>query len=317
MDRIFFTTSLRSGVTRNTWILFVQYACCFGVELVMNNASVIYYNAQFGLATEDAAKLGFLYGSMNIFARPLGGVFSDRLNSKYGMRGRLWFQAALLICEGVLIIVFAYSKSLAGAVVTMCIFSIFTQAAEGAIYGVVPYVHKLHTGAVAGFVGSGGNVGSVVYGLGFRNLEYRTAFVMMGSIVVASSFLSFFINIPLHARMIGGEDNNSVLQARDRFKKQREIAMHAMELERTGGNALHHGGGGSTVEGGGSTVEGGATVASDDKADRYDVEDSGAVTGTTRGDELSGMDQATNNEHPLVPEGPSLLPVVVTPNPSE
>jgi MFS transporter, NNP family, nitrate/nitrite transporter len=135
MDRIVFTTSLRSGMTRNTWILFIQYACCFGVELVMNNASVIYYNYKFDLETADAAKIGFLYGSMNIFARALGGLFSDRLNIKMGMRGRLWLQSILLLCEGVLIVVFALAQSLVGAVVTMCIFSVFTQAAEGAIYG--------------------------------------------------------------------------------------------------------------------------------------------------------------------------------------
>lgn len=135
MDRIVFTTSLRSGVTRNTWILFIQYASCFGVELVMNNASVIYFNYKFGLATEDAAMIGFLYGSMNIFARALGGLFSDRLNIKTGMRGRLWLQSILLLCEGTLIIVFAFAQTLIGAVVTMCIFSIFTQSAEGAIFG--------------------------------------------------------------------------------------------------------------------------------------------------------------------------------------
>jgi MFS transporter, NNP family, nitrate/nitrite transporter len=135
MDRIVFTTSLRSGVTRNTWILFIQYACCFGVELVMNNGSVLYFNYKFDLATEDAAKLGFLYGSMNIFARALGGLFSDRLNINTGMRGRLWLQTVLLLCEGILIIVFAYAQTLVGAVVTMCMFSVFTQSAEGAIFG--------------------------------------------------------------------------------------------------------------------------------------------------------------------------------------
>jgi MFS transporter, NNP family, nitrate/nitrite transporter len=135
MDRIVFTTSLRSGVTRNTWILFIQYACCFGVELVMNNGSVLYFNYKFDLATEDAAILGFLYGSMNIFARALGGLFSDRLNIKTGMRGRLWLQTILLLCEGILIFVFAFAQSLSGAVVVMCMFSFFTQAAEGAIFG--------------------------------------------------------------------------------------------------------------------------------------------------------------------------------------
>jgi NNP family nitrate/nitrite transporter-like MFS transporter len=236
MDRVFFTTSLRSGASRNTWILFIQYACCFGVELVMNNASVLYYNDRFGLDTDDAATIGFIYGSMNIFARALGGLFSDKLNAKMGMRGRLWLQTILLICEGVLIIIFSYAGSLAGAVFTMCCFSIFTQSAEGAIYGVVPYVSKLYTGAVSGFVGSGGNVGSVVYGLGFRNLDYQSAFIMMGSIVIASSFLSIFIDIPCHAAMLWGEDNNAVIQARERYLARRQIPQVAATIDSEAGN---------------------------------------------------------------------------------
>ncbi|KAL3934778.1 MAG: hypothetical protein SGBAC_009574 [Bacillariaceae sp.] len=238
MDRIFFTTSLRSGATRNTWILFIQYASCFGVELVMNNASVLYYNARFGLDTDQAATIGFVYGSMNIFARGLGGMISDRLNTKMGMRGRLWLQTIFLILEGLLIVVFSFMQSLPAAIATMCLFSIFTQAAEGAIYGVVPYISKLYTGAVAGFVGSGGNVGSVVYGLGFRSLEYDTAFLMMGSIVIASSFLSIFINIPCHAGLLWGEDNHAVIQARERYLRRREMArtQDAGETANTDGN---------------------------------------------------------------------------------
>eukprot|EP00980_Cylindrotheca_fusiformis_P009510 scaffold2077_cov119-Cylindrotheca_fusiformis.AAC.13 len=239
MDRIFFTTSLRSGATRNTWILFVQYASCFGVELVMNNASVLYYNYQFGLETDQAATIGFLYGSMNIFARALGGVVSDRLNHRLGMRGRLWLQTIFLICEGVLIVVFSFSQTLAGAITTMCIFSIFTQAAEGAIYGVVPYISKLYTGAVAGFVGSGGNVGSVLYGFFFRSFEYDTAFLVMGCIVIASSSLSLFIDIPCHAGLIWGEDNHAVIQARERYVERREMArlQGTAETANTEGNA--------------------------------------------------------------------------------
>lgn len=239
MDRIFFTSSLRSGATRNTWILFVQYASCFGVELVMNNASVLYYNSRFGLETDQAAAIGFLYGSMNIFARGMGGVLSDKLNGRIGMRGRLWLQTIFLVCEGILIVIFSFTQTLSGAIVTMCLFSIFTQAAEGAIYGVVPYISKLYTGAVAGFVGSGGNVGSVVYGFFFRSLEYNKAFLVMGSIVMASSFLSLFINIPCHAGLIWGEDNHAVIQARERYLQRREMARQneTAETANTEGNA--------------------------------------------------------------------------------
>jgi NNP family nitrate/nitrite transporter-like MFS transporter len=156
MDRVYYTTSLRSGAKLNTWILYVQYACCFGVEIAMNNAAVLYFSSEFGLTTEQASTLGFAYGSMNIFARGLGGYLSDRLNFLSGLRGRLWLQSLLLVCEGALIIVFSYSSTLVGAVVSMCMFSVFTQSAEGAIFGVVPYVSKLYTGSVSGLVGSGG-----------------------------------------------------------------------------------------------------------------------------------------------------------------
>ena len=40
MEKVSATKSFREGMTDvNTWILFVQYACCFGVELTMNNAT--------------------------------------------------------------------------------------------------------------------------------------------------------------------------------------------------------------------------------------------------------------------------------------
>lgn len=233
MDRIFMTTSLRQGATVNTWILYIQYACSFGVELVMNNAAVLYYTDEFGQSIESASAIGFIYGSMNLFARALGGLFSDRLNLKMGMRGRLWLQLVLLVCEGATILVFAFASSLEGAILTMCVFSLFTQAAEGAIYGVVPYVSKLYTGSVAGFVGSGGNVGSVVYGFGFRSLPYRDAFIMMGSIVIVASSLNFFINIPCHAGLLSGEDNFAVIQARERYLRHREMERQAA-LQREG-----------------------------------------------------------------------------------
>lgn len=157
---------------------------------------------------------------MNVFARVMGGFFSDKLNLKTGMRGRLWLQTILLLLEGITIIIFAYATRLGGAIATMCVFSIFTQAVEGAIYGVVPYVSKLYTGSVAGLVGAGGNTGSVVFGFGFRGLDYRDAFIMMGSIVMASSLTSFFIKIPCHAGLVTGEDNHAVIHARERHMER-------------------------------------------------------------------------------------------------
>ena len=170
----------------------------------------------------SAAIIASLFGWMNLFARFAGGKMSDMLNLSHGMRGRLFLQSICLLLEGALIVVFAQMQSLGAAIAVMCIFSIFVQAAEGAIYGVVPYVSTKVTGASAGIVGAGGNIGGIVFSSCFRQLPYKTAFVVMGGLVMGSSLLNVFIHIPGHAGLITGEDSEIVVTARDRHRRRME-----------------------------------------------------------------------------------------------
>jgi hypothetical protein len=125
----------------------------------------------------------------------------------------------------------------------------------------VRFVTNIQNYVLSGFVGSGGNVGSVVYGIGFLKLGYQAAFIMMGSIVIASSFLSVLIHIPCHAGLLWGEDNNTVLQSRERYRLKRERARQAIEEQH---QARIRGG----RRDGEVTVEGGATVESIEKVER-------------------------------------------------
>lgn len=137
MPQVSASASFRQGALNlNTWVLFVQYACCFGVELTMNNAAALYFVDKFGQSTEAAAAIASIFGWMNLFARGLGGFCSDKLNAKFGMRGRLWTQTILLAVEGAFVLIFANSNSLAGSIVVMVFFSVAVQAAEGSTYGV-------------------------------------------------------------------------------------------------------------------------------------------------------------------------------------
>ena len=45
----------------------------------------------------------------------------------------------------------------------LVVFSIFCQAACGAVFGVVPFVSKRSVGLVTGVVASGGNIGALVF----------------------------------------------------------------------------------------------------------------------------------------------------------
>jgi len=208
MQEVSAAASFRSGAANlNTWILFVQYACCFGVELTMNNAAAIYFVDQFGQSTEAAAAIASIFGWMNLFARGAGGYCSDKANAKYGMRGRLWVHTVFLLIEGILVLVFVRTPSLGGSIAVLVFFSTCVQAAEGTSYGIVPYVNPPVTGSIAGIVGAGGNTGAVCFGLAFRNLpDYRTAFDIMGGVIIASSVLSVLIFIPGHAGMVCGKD---------------------------------------------------------------------------------------------------------------
>ena len=208
MPEISAAASFRSGaIDLNTWILYLQYGCCFGVELTMNNFSATYFVDRFGLTTESASAIASIFGFMNIFARGLGGFTSDKFMMKYGMRGRIAWQGATLIVEGALIFAFASVDTLWAAILLLTTFSIFVQAAEGSTYGIVPYINPSAPGAVAGIVGAGGPSGAVLFGLGFRQLaKVKDAYFLMGSVVIASGFVSLFFNVKGHKCLIFGED---------------------------------------------------------------------------------------------------------------
>jgi len=199
--------SFRAGALNlNTWFLFIQYACCFGVELTMNNAAALYFTDRFDQSTEAAGAIASIFGWMNLFARGLGGYFSDYANGRWGMRGRLWTQTFLLAFEGAMVLIFANTNTLGGSIVVMVFFSLFVQAAEGSSYGIVPYVDPPATGSIAGIVGAGGNTGAVMFGLGFRQTSYKKAFMIMGGTIIGSSVLSVFICIKGYSKLLWGQE---------------------------------------------------------------------------------------------------------------
>ena len=111
---------------------------------------------------------------MNIFARTLGGFFSDKFAKNYGLRGRVKFLFAVLFLEGFALMLFSQMSILILAVSSMVILSLFAQMSSGATFGVVPFMNKKAMGSVAGIVGAGGNVGAVAAGFLFRSENIST-----------------------------------------------------------------------------------------------------------------------------------------------
>jgi NNP family nitrate/nitrite transporter-like MFS transporter len=178
-----------AGTDMRVWALFVCYAACFGVELTINNVAALYFHDRFELSVGTAGLIAGLFGLMNIFARTLGGYFSDIFARRWSLSGRVYFLFATLACEGIALMVFAQMGMLAIAVATMIVFSLFVQMAEGATYGIVPFVNKKHLGMVAGIVGAGGNAGAVLAGFLFRaeNISTQHALFYLGCVVAVCS----------------------------------------------------------------------------------------------------------------------------------
>ena len=194
-------TFLMAARDYRVWALFVIYGACFGIELTINNVAALYYYDRFGLSAVVAGGIAALFGLMNVFARTLGGVLGDRAGIKFGLRGRVALLGAVLLFEGLALMLFSRMSVLGLAVGTMIVFSILVQMAEGATYSVVPFINRKALGAVAGIVGAGGNAGAVSAGFLFRieSLPEQGAFLILGAIVAASSGLVFFVRFSREA----------------------------------------------------------------------------------------------------------------------
>ncbi len=146
------------------WVLAAIYGASFGVEIFIHTIAASYYVDSFGLSLQGAGFAAGIFGALALFARALGGIFSDRVARRRGLDGRTMLLFACLIGEGVGLLWFSRSSSVGIAIFAMSFFGLFTHMACGATYALMPFVDRKALGGVAGIIGAGGNVGAVIAG---------------------------------------------------------------------------------------------------------------------------------------------------------
>ncbi|MFD2148029.1 MFS transporter [Mucilaginibacter antarcticus] len=173
------------------WALTLAYAMCFGMELTFDNVASLHFVDTFHLSQSQAGFWAGIFGFMNIFARALGGIASDRAGKKFGMRGKGLLLASMLLLEGCGLILFAQSGSLMMAIASMLTFAMFLKMSNGATYGIVPFVNEKNVGLVSGIVGAGGNLGGMMFGFLFKSstITYVDAFTYIGYTVIVVSVI--------------------------------------------------------------------------------------------------------------------------------
>lgn len=166
--------------------LTLAYAMCFGMEITFDNVASLHFVDTFHLSQHSAGFWAGLFGAMNLFARALGGILSDKAGSRWGMPGKGVLLTGALLMEGLGLIAFAHAPVFSIAILFMVSFALFLKMANGAVYGIVPFIDASNIGLISGVVGAGGNLGGMLFGFLFKSesITYAEAFTYIGVAVL-------------------------------------------------------------------------------------------------------------------------------------
>lgn len=188
------------------------YFANFGAELAVVSMLPMFFENVFSSLRNESGNMvmtatyaGILASSfafVNLFARPLGGLLSDKMNNR--KRTMLIYMLGIGLGFLGMAMIGKYSPDTAGnyvdliptfegmwwlviAVLITVITSIFVQGAEGATFAIIPMISKKQTGQIAGMAGAYGNVGAVIYLVLYSIVDDKTFFY----IIAGGAFASF------------------------------------------------------------------------------------------------------------------------------
>lgn len=219
-------TFLVAAKDYRTWILTIAYAACFGVEITVDNFAPIFFTDSFGATIAVAGMVAGIFGWINVFARPLGGIVADKIGKTYGFNGKTLLLSVLLLIEGFGIIWFANAGSIGMCIFMMFVFGLSLKMANGATYSLVPFINPLAVGSVAGIVGAGGNIGAMLIAFMFKAravhvvkeavengstiqkdlIDYTAAFSLLGFIILGIGVAVFIFRTVMAQKRSGMDE---------------------------------------------------------------------------------------------------------------
>ncbi len=173
-------------------ILNLAYFISFGSELAVVSMLPLFFKDTFGLSQVMAGMLASGFAFMNLLARPMGGLISDRFSRK---------RTLILLLAGLSLGYLLMSQingswPLALAVAATMACSFFVQATEGAVFALVPLVKRRLTGQIAGMTGAYGNVGAVTYLTAYTFVDAHLFFLIIALSAFAGMVATLFLEEP-------------------------------------------------------------------------------------------------------------------------
>lgn len=154
-------------------MLALPYACSFGGELAINSILGAYYMNRFPTLTQTSSgQWAAMFGLLNVFFRPAGGIISDYIykHTNHSVSSKKFWLVFLGVGQGA----FCLAIGLLNTHSQVTMFGLvaglafFVDAANGANFAIVPHVFPHANGILSGFVGASGNLGGVIFALMFR-----------------------------------------------------------------------------------------------------------------------------------------------------
>ncbi|MBR3369414.1 MAG: MFS transporter [Rhodobacteraceae bacterium] len=193
------------------------YFANFGAELAVVSMLPMFFEETWGLMAAAAGLIAASFAFVNLFARPMGGLVSDRFgNRRFVMLAYMFGIAIGFVLMGLLNS--NWPLIIAIAITIMC--SFFVQGAEGATFGIIPSIKRRVTGQISGMAGAYGNVGAVFYLFVFMFVTPQQFFF----IIAAGALIAWVICYLWLVEPEGGFGDEYIISSVDR-----EIALEAAE----------------------------------------------------------------------------------------
>jgi MFS transporter, NNP family, nitrate/nitrite transporter len=162
------------------------YFANFGAELAVVSMLPLFFEETWGLTAAAAGMIAASFAFVNLFARPMGGLVSDRMgNRRFVMLAYMFGIGIGFTLMGLL----DSNWPLIVAIGITIFCSFFVQGAEGATFGIIPSIKRRLTGQISGMAGAYGNVGAVFYLFVFTFVTPSQFFF----IIAAGAFASWLV----------------------------------------------------------------------------------------------------------------------------